>query len=346
MISKSSIATGWLSATLMILGGAAHSTQTCVMLDSAPASHTVQSGDTLWDIASRFLQDPWCWRAVWSDNRERIANPHWIYPGQQVILDRARGELRVLPADAQSEQIVRRSPGVRASATPSHSAIPLVDPKLLALTMTYRLVPAAALTKAPRITATGNGRRLWVAGDTVRTTATAPAGEVFDVLRALAPLREHEHSVPLAIPMKRLGQVRRQAESPQEFLVFQTDTELSEGDVLMPVSVRRESELLLHELPKLESRVLAVMREGRYAAQYDIVALNQGLRDGVSPGSIVEIRATQLSGPDNTALTLSPGATATLWIFDALDRSALALIIRSRAILSVGSLIKTYRRND
>jgi LysM domain len=51
---------------------------------SAPGSqHTVERGDTLWDLSQKFLGSPWYWPKVWSYNPE-IANPHWIYPGNEV----------------------------------------------------------------------------------------------------------------------------------------------------------------------------------------------------------------------------------------------------------------------
>lgn len=52
--------------------------------ESAPGeNHTVQTGDTLWDLSNRYLGSPWYWPKVWSYNPE-IANPHWIYPGNNV----------------------------------------------------------------------------------------------------------------------------------------------------------------------------------------------------------------------------------------------------------------------
>ncbi|MFP2930137.1 LysM peptidoglycan-binding domain-containing protein [Pyxidicoccus sp. 3LG] len=52
--------------------------------ESAPGEvHSVQEGDTLWDLSQRYLGSPWYWPKVWSYNPE-IANPHWIYPGNQV----------------------------------------------------------------------------------------------------------------------------------------------------------------------------------------------------------------------------------------------------------------------
>jgi len=52
--------------------------------DVAPGEvHTVTKGDTLWDLSQRYLGNAWYWPKVWSYNPE-IANPHWIYPGNQV----------------------------------------------------------------------------------------------------------------------------------------------------------------------------------------------------------------------------------------------------------------------
>lgn len=47
--------------------------------------YTIKQGDTLWDISSKFLKDPFLWPKLWQRN-PYITNPHWIYPGEPVRL--------------------------------------------------------------------------------------------------------------------------------------------------------------------------------------------------------------------------------------------------------------------
>ena len=52
--------------------------------EEAPGQvHKVVKGDTLWDLSKTYLGTPWYWPKVWSYNPQ-IANPHWIYPGNEV----------------------------------------------------------------------------------------------------------------------------------------------------------------------------------------------------------------------------------------------------------------------
>ena len=75
----------------------------------APQRYIVQPGDTLWDISAKFLTDPWYWPEIWHINPQ-VANPHLIYPGDELALTWVDGQPRVSLASGGE---VRLSPRVR-----------------------------------------------------------------------------------------------------------------------------------------------------------------------------------------------------------------------------------------
>lgn len=67
----------------------AQSDQLLVRSD-APSRYTVVEGDTLWEIAGTFLNDPWRWQEIWQVNLF-INNPDLIYPGDLLVLSEQDG---------------------------------------------------------------------------------------------------------------------------------------------------------------------------------------------------------------------------------------------------------------
>ena len=143
----------------------------------APDGYTVRRGDTLWGISGRFLRSPWRWPELWGMNLRDIRNPHLIYPGQQLYLERVGGRafLRARRAvEGQPGDTVRVSPRNRAEVLGA-GPLPTLQPHLIEPFLTEPLVvDDDTFQRAPRIVALGNQDRvLAVKGD--RAYARGPA---------------------------------------------------------------------------------------------------------------------------------------------------------------------------
>jgi LysM repeat protein len=86
--------------------------------------HKVVEGETLWDLAGRYMQNSFSWPLIWEANKQAVADPHWIYPGQELII----------PPQTTSEQVaapeaaVQVQPEAPAEAAPVEEALPEAAP--------------------------------------------------------------------------------------------------------------------------------------------------------------------------------------------------------------------------
>ena len=54
--------------------------------EAQEGEYEVERGDTLWDIASRLLNDPFRWQGIYRANETRIDDPDLIFPGQRFAI--------------------------------------------------------------------------------------------------------------------------------------------------------------------------------------------------------------------------------------------------------------------
>ncbi len=80
-------------------------------LPEGSKSHIVQKGDTLWDLANKYLGNPYAWPQIWELN-QWVKDPHWIYPGDPIVIDLARA---VATAGSVPQDVTNLQPDNRPS---------------------------------------------------------------------------------------------------------------------------------------------------------------------------------------------------------------------------------------
>lgn len=136
--------------------------------NDSPGHHVVVPGDTLWGIASRFLKDPWRWPEIWGFNRAQVKNPHKIYPGDVVILEKTRhgARLRLSDDDEYGVKTVKLSPKIRTEQSGT-SAIPSIPAAAIEPFLSQPLIiEKNGLDSAPYILGSSEGRVALSTGNT------------------------------------------------------------------------------------------------------------------------------------------------------------------------------------
>lgn len=193
------------------------------LVPDAPDSYVIKSGDTLWAISKLFLRSPWRWPELWGMNLEEILNPHLIYPGQTLYLDKRDGRARltgtapgnegsvaVAGSDSGSVAVstgrdgasgietVRLSPRIRSEEARSPLTT-LQTRDIEAFLAEPLIVEESELQTAPRIVAAGENRVIMGRGDRVyaRGPASAP---LVDDQQKLKQYRIFRNARPLKDP--------------------------------------------------------------------------------------------------------------------------------------------------
>jgi hypothetical protein len=166
---------------------------------NAPDVYVVKRGDTLWAISGIYLMRPWRWPELWGMNLQQIRNPHLIYPGQKLYLEKKDGYARLRTDMADADKTVRLSPRTRYSDL-GDGALPTLPPHLIEPFLTEPLVvDEATLADAARVVATRDNHVLISKGDRAYARGAGPTALLMDAGKP-RDFRIFRNSTPLKDP--------------------------------------------------------------------------------------------------------------------------------------------------
>ena len=315
---------------------------------NAPDSYTVKRGDTLWAISKIFLKSPWRWPELWGMNLEQIRNPHLIYPGQQLFLDKSNGRARLRVGQAGVPGgTVKLSPRVRSQGLDG-GAIPSIPFNLIEPFLNEAVIfNKNELETAPRIVAAQEGRVLLSRGDLAYVRGELPQQRDFRIFREPRALLDPSTKEVLGYEAvyvgtaeyTRPGDEKRAATGggtdivPATFQVSSIRLEASIGDRLSPVPPSEFSNYAPHAPQSpVSGQIASIYGEAVAAGQNQIVALNRGARDGMERGHVLALWHDGSSVIDKTdsvrpTIKLPDERHGTLFVFRVFDRMSYALIL-------------------
>lgn len=332
----------------------------------APSTYIVVKGDTLWDISGRFLKEPWRWPEIWNMNREQIKNPHWIYPGDVIYMSfdaNGNPRLSMTSGIGGTGDDARLQPKIRVDTL--SQAIPSIPSKVIAPFLSFPLViEEGALANAPRIIAAEDGRVVIGAGNIAYALGLQQSqGVKWQIYRPGKVLKSAEGEV-LGYEANYLGEAKvvRFGES-STIEILRSTQEILRGDRLTPT--------MATAVPSYSPRSPAMFVSGSVisflngvdtGAQYSIVALNLGKREGMEVGHVLAtlrkgatVSAVDPIGQaDKWTSTTSDGTTQSsgtvklpdernglVFVFRVFEKVSYALVMSTRRPLQLGDLVQT-----
>ena len=327
-------------ALLMGLAFPAFSDDLTVKPD-APSRYTVARGDTLWGIAGHYLQSPWRWPELWRMNRDQVRNPHWIYPGNVLVLDYVNGRPRLsLASDIQRE--VKLSPQARPeeqdraiASIPAEAIEPFLARPLV--------VDPAQFATGPRLVAGPDERLTITQSDRVYASGVTENG-TWQAYRLGKQLVDPDSKEVLGVEAVYGGDLA----VDKTLTVRSVAGEVLVGDHL----VRAPKAAFVNYVPRrpeedLRGKIIAVYQGLDGAAQYSTVALNLGARNHIEPGLVFgiykkgnPITITDAAGKKRET-QLPTEQAGSLFVYRVFDKVSYALVLDSLGALYVGDSVAT-----
>jgi LysM domain len=297
----------------------------------APDRYTVVPGDTLWSISQRFTDSPWRWNELWNLNKDEIKNPNKIYPGNVIVLDRARGQL------ALSSDTVKLSPRVRAEST-ARTVIPSIPPSAIEPFLVRPLViERDGLEMAPTIVATEESRVILEAGNRAFVRGIGDSKEVnWFVYRRGPALVDPDSKTTLGYEAIYLGTARvARSGEPAVIQLTSVTQEVGIGDKLVPAGKPEVPTYAPHAPSSpVQGRIISLYGGGTKlgeAGGNTVISINRGKAQGMENGHVVALYRPGATvaepGTRSAPLTLPNDRYGLAFVFRVFDSVSYALVM-------------------
>jgi len=330
--------------------------------DNAPDRYVVVRGDTLWDISAKFFNDPWKWPQVWGLNKDSIKNPHWIYPGDVVVLDRTSATLRVEGAPLNVESgVAAAQPPSQAEKRPEiegaethiyngirvypharveegeHDAIPSIPLNDIKPFLNQTLViEKDELNDAPVIVS-GFERTLLSNSDIAYVKGLpTDKGLVWQIYRPGKALLDPLSKKTLGYEAVYLGNARVEKFADISMVrIFGATEEIYPGVRLVQAG-SGYPENFIPRAPdsEISARVMSIVNGVSMAGQKAVVILNQGRRDGVQNGHVLALyrKGEKVKGGPFSSRDFDLPNTryGLLFVFRTFENVSYALVMQTR----------------
>jgi hypothetical protein len=312
------------------------------LAEGAPNQYVVQVGDTLWDISSTFLKDPWFWPEIWYVNPE-IENPHLIYPGDVLALVSIDGEPRITNVQAST---YRLSPQARVTPiSESITSIPYED--VAAFLSSGVILEKSQADALPYLLSTRGDHLIASAGNEiyVRGISANNPGARYTVVQIGDPLYDPDDNRLIGYQGITVGDgTLRRGGDPATVALTDTSQEAKVGDRLLPEAV----DIPLNFFPRspstqVEGRIIAVVGGVTQIGQYQVVVLNRGANNGVSIGDVLTVWQTGEVIDDRVgggSVKLPDEAAGTLMVFKTYDRISYGLVMEATQAIHIHDTVR------
>ena len=314
------------------------------LVDNPPDRHVVVKGDTLWGISGKFLKQPWRWPEIWQMNKAQIKDPHWIYPGDVVLLDMSSGSPRLkLGKKVGSGGTGKAQPTVYS--TPVQQVIPSIPANAIEPFISQPLViENDELNTGVKIVAMQEDRMLVGTGDTFYASGIPDASvEKWHVFRKGKPLKDPSTGKVIAYEAFFLGNAKLvKPGEPAMLRISLAKEEIARGDRLIAAPEPQIISYVPHRPDQeVAARVLGIYGGLREGGANSVVALNVGKDNGIEIGHVVALYRTRVSldvdeDGRRTSTPVPDERYGLAFVFRVFNGVSYALVVESSKAVIVG----------